>query len=701
MNVVMKRAGWKLGAIAGALGALMLFATPARAVDNDGYFQVDGDVCGGGAVSGAGATNCVDTGGPPPPVIQPGGQDDWDTLITCSGTAGACTPNNPPGNAAETPAFIFESTNLVFTGGGSKDQLDIPKWNWKLGTTPDKDAIVEAFAAVYKPTTGSRAGHKLIYFGANRFAVDGDAQIGFWFFQNDIARNTAGGFDGKHKVGDVLILSNFVKGGGQSNIQVFVVQSVDSKGNVTFGTPLGANNTNGNKVCLGAINPSTGLPDTACAATNGVVTTALDPGFQGKGFSKGLYDVVGFFEGGIDLTQFADFAGFPGLGSECFGSFMVETRSSQSITAVLKDFALGPFEGCSAQAKTEIHLNPNHVDVQGTTVPEQSTIHDKLILTAGLGNPAVGGTATFKFFSTADCTGTVTATDGPFNLVATNPQTNPATSSVESGNHGPLAAGSYSFQATYNGDDTNYPNKITSACETITVSSPGIGISKSCTASYSGSTVTVSFSGTVTNTGSEDLHGVAITDTPTSSDITQPTGGLLAKGGTFNYSGSYTIAWPGGNSATFTDTARVDASGVNNGAVFSTAPASCGITVNPSITVSKSCTNILVLDSGKLVVKANFSGTVTNTGDTPLTIASIGDSPTATITGCSAGTALAASGGSCNYSGSYFPTALTTTGGTAADTVTVHATVVLSGADLPKTANATCNLCPLPSTGAP
>jgi hypothetical protein len=710
-----KRGSCLTAAFATSFSVFMLFASPVRAVDNDGYFQLEGDICGGGSRT-AGATNCVDNAGPPPPVIQPGGQDDWDTILTCSDVLGHCVPNTPPGNATETPAFIFESTNLVFTGGGSKDQLDIPKWNWKLGSTPDKDSIVEAFATVYRPTTGLRAGHKLIYFGANRFAVDGDAQIGFWFFQNNVTRNANGGFDGVHKPGDVLILSNFVKGGGQSNIQVFVVQSVDSKNNVTFGSPLGANNTNGNKVCLGLPNPNNNnLPDTACAATNGAPSTALDPNFTGKGFNQGMYDVVGFFEGGIDLHDAAIATGIPGLDTECFGSFMVETRSSQSITAVLKDFALGPFEGCSATAKTEIHLGTDSAsppDVQGTTVPEKSTIHDKLILTASLGSPAVAGTATFKFYSTADCTGTVTATDGPFSLAATNPQTNPATSSVESSSHGPLSAGNYSFQAAYNGDDPNYPDKITSACETITVSSPGVGITKSCTAAYSGSVVTVSFSGTVTNTGSEDLHGVSITDSPASGNITQPSGGLLAKGGTFDYAGSYTTSWPsgGGTKATFTDTARVDALGVNNGAVSGTAPASCDITIAPSITVSKTCTNVLVLDSGKLVVKASFSGTVTNSGDTPLTLSSISDSPTATITGCSAGMALAA-GASCNYAGSYFPTSLTggtvtdengkSGNGTASDTMSVSATVVLTGGTVSQTNDATCNLCPLPAGGAP
>src|SRR5206468_4044337 len=110
---------------------------------------------------------CVDT-----PTVA----DDWDTLFTCAaagGTEGACTINVPPGSAAETPAFIYDNggtagaNSSVFTSGGSKDQADIPSWLWKDGSVPDKDNIVEAFAAVYRPTSGNRADHKILYFGAN------------------------------------------------------------------------------------------------------------------------------------------------------------------------------------------------------------------------------------------------------------------------------------------------------------------------------------------------------------------------------------------------------------------------------------------------------------------------------------------------------------------------------------------------------
>jgi len=47
-----------------------------------------------------------------------------------------------------------------------------------------------------------------------------------------------------------------------------------------------------------------------------------------------------FYEGGVDLTSI-------GFGDTCFSTFLLETRSSATIDAILKDFALGSFNTCS------------------------------------------------------------------------------------------------------------------------------------------------------------------------------------------------------------------------------------------------------------------------------------------------------------------------------------------------------------------
>src|SRR2546426_10978290 len=257
------------------LGALALGATPALAAHNDGVFQIDGDAraatCGGSFPGTIGCTG-----------------DDWDKLYTCpaDGVLG-CTKATPGvGNsaAAISDLVVDLSPVSIFTGGGSKDQLDITQWLWKDGSVPDKDDLIEAFAALYKPIGGPRAGDKIIYFGANRLAVNGDAQIGFWFLQKAVSLKSDGTFQdssggpGHHLPGDILILSNFVQGGGTSNIQAWVVASVNGDGSVTLSQLI-----NGTAGASGVCNPAGALPAAgACAATNGSGVPALHPDLISK-----------------------------------------------------------------------------------------------------------------------------------------------------------------------------------------------------------------------------------------------------------------------------------------------------------------------------------------------------------------------------------------------------------------------------------
>src|SRR5260370_23549001 len=150
------------------LAAMALGATPAFATHNDGIFQLDGDAkaatCGGAFGGTIGCTG-----------------DDWDNLYTCpaDGVLG-CTKATPGvGNSAIaiSDLVVDLSPASIFTGGGSKDQLDITQWNWKDGGVPDKDDLIEAFAALYKPIGGPRAADQALTFGANRLAVNGYAKI--------------------------------------------------------------------------------------------------------------------------------------------------------------------------------------------------------------------------------------------------------------------------------------------------------------------------------------------------------------------------------------------------------------------------------------------------------------------------------------------------------------------------------------------
>ncbi|HET8782003.1 MAG TPA: hypothetical protein VFM63_06275 [Pyrinomonadaceae bacterium] len=242
--------------------------------------------------------------------------DDWETLNNGGGSAIATTLD-ANGNPVEIPDLGGQT---IFTTGGSKDDLDISQWRHKAGNVPPKDEITNAYAAAYQSGTDT-----YVVFGADRFAQNGDAVIGFWFFQNEVSLITtgpdAGKFNGVHKNGDVLILSDFSQGGGEVTIRVF-----------KWNAPGGA--IDGTLDLIGTGFGCTNSP-LFCAEVN----TAPTPSPWAYTPSQGpanIFPTGAFFEGGINLTQL-------GITNVCFSSFLAETRSSTSVDATLKDFVTGTF----------------------------------------------------------------------------------------------------------------------------------------------------------------------------------------------------------------------------------------------------------------------------------------------------------------------------------------------------------------------
>ena len=95
-----------------------------------------------------------------------------------------------------------------------------------------------------------------------------------------------------------------------------------------------------------------------------------------------------------------------------------------------------------------------------THVPLGTSIYDIATLSGQVGSFSfAGGTITFNFYSSIDCTGTPAAETGVG-----------LTAPIKSSNHGPLAAGSYSFAAKYvHGTNTNYTDSDLSSCEPFIV----------------------------------------------------------------------------------------------------------------------------------------------------------------------------------------------------------------------------------------
>src|SRR5215471_3158959 len=242
------------------------------------------------------------------------GLDDWAILDAGGGSAVARTvdSNGQPVNIPDPDG------QTIFTTGGSKDPLDIPNWHFTGGSVPDKDEITNANAAAYTAPNNDL----IVVFGADRFAQNGDSQIGFWFFKSDVHPIPGtGNFSGQHQIGDLLVLSNFTQGGGISTILVY--EWVGSGG--SDGT-------------LNLVASST-LPCSTATVACGQVNTASTPApwpYTPKSGPAGSFPQGGFYEGGINLTQL-------GISNECFSSFLAETRSSQSVSATLKDFVEGHF----------------------------------------------------------------------------------------------------------------------------------------------------------------------------------------------------------------------------------------------------------------------------------------------------------------------------------------------------------------------
>jgi hypothetical protein len=501
-----------------AIGALW---AAVNYVDNETVFELDGNALNTATPTGT----------------------DWQTL-------------NPPNYGANgSLARFFKADGLggsIFTTGGSKDYNDISDWKFTSGTSPDKDEIMNAYAAAYN--LGGQLG---IYFGADRYSNDGNANIGFWFLQADVACGTGaectgnGGFTGNHVAGDILVVSEFVGGGDTPVIKVF--KWVGSGGSEHQGTTDLIYSSDTAKC-----QPGSGT-NTVCGIVNAESTQATWPYAPKPNIGPaGYFPTATFFEGGINLNALL------GDNLPCFSSFIAATRSSATISAVLKDFVVGSFDTCGVtiaktcgsctitDAGTKFSYgysgrvtntgfsklyNVDVIDDNGTpaNTADDTTFH---LNELGAGAYWDFGPATFKL--------TVT------------PAINRASVKAASSPSGP---------------QTITANAEPATCPTCTVNAALVP-SKTCESKLevkSGYVVVrVDYAGTVTNNGDVALTNVTLTDdsgTPgvTSDDKTIILPGTLAPGEVKNFSSFYypasgTEVTPG--RLQFTDTVKVTATPV-------------------------------------------------------------------------------------------------------------------------------------------
>jgi hypothetical protein len=341
--------------------------------------------------------------------------DDWSDVFAGTSSADATT-------------FLEESDRgdrsaSIFTGGGSKDPELISSWKWKDGSggLPDKDNLQNAFAARYGD---------LLVFGSDRFDNSGDAQQGFWFFQEEVATNPDGTFRGAHTEGDLLILSDFSIGGTVSTIAIY--RWVESGGDVAphldvlFDSAVFGNNAAN---CL--VDPTNPASAKTSGDVCGVVNPSSTTGNQTGGWNftdksgNDFYLQGEFFEGGIDLSAFPEFTG------ACFASFAAETRSSRSPTATLKDFVLGGFQACESSVTTEQSWIPN--DSATVAVPDASSWSGNVTFTLHAGS----------------CAGPVLYTEGPKAVSTASPTTSTTNAGAGSGGYTATATGDFFWQVDF------------------------------------------------------------------------------------------------------------------------------------------------------------------------------------------------------------------------------------------------------------
>ena len=409
-----------LTAVGCAIGMATLGVGPAFAV-HDEAFQLDGDVSASTTTTVGGTTQTV----------------DWDSIFTAAGAKKSPLP-------AGFTAAVFDRDFVTNANGtfntsdattfttGSKDTLPISGWQCTASANVNsKIDVMNSYATAYTAANGDQ----ILYFALERNANTGDANVAFWFLQDQNVGCTDNGgtatFTGVHTDGDLLVVSAFTNGGVVSNIDTY---RWDGGANGALNpTPVASSH--------GADCKTTGANDNSCATVNsGTIQTPWPTANKQDGAGHSLRSTE-FFEGGLNLTA-------TGLGGKCFNTFMADTRSSQSLTATLFDYSLGTLGECASTIVTTPSIS------SPTTIPASGTI-------AGVtdsANLTVTGISTFS--------GTITwSICGPLGLATTSncfsggSQVGSALTVTTAGTYVSPAvtitsAGRYCWRAVFSGDAT-------------------------------------------------------------------------------------------------------------------------------------------------------------------------------------------------------------------------------------------------------
>lgn len=330
------------GALAGsmiALSAITALAAPS------GWLAVDGSIRSvTGAVRDWANSGIGGPAGCPAGAVDVGGTGG---LFNCGAPGAGSAPPSPPTltpAAAADPsiigsAFIVDPISgdttacglgdpTVFAGG-SKNGDAINSYSETTQSVPAKDDLGNVYAVSH---TRADNGHPELYFAAERLVNNGDSHIDFEFLQDRItvASACSGAFVGHRTEGDLLATVDFTVGGSLAGVTVYQWHCLAEPGpqppDGTLCDPSGTTPPQHYQ--------SIGTPPSLSFLVN--ATTVPCGGWVCRDKITGNSTQVAandFMEGGIDLQ------GLPFTG--CFNTFWPHTRTAQSFTSTLKDFA-GP-----------------------------------------------------------------------------------------------------------------------------------------------------------------------------------------------------------------------------------------------------------------------------------------------------------------------------------------------------------------------
>jgi uncharacterized repeat protein (TIGR01451 family) len=422
------------------LSQIAIFPSRVGAVDATGQFEMDGNVVHDSATA--------------PPY-------DWASLFDASGNA--ITPK--PANMLDS-AFVKDAANpdnTYFQSNKDIQQIGTGaagQWSCSPINNPTpKDDIQNVYAAVFTIPAGApeNAGHTVLNLGIERLSNNGDSFAGFWLLKDPtVGCSGTNNFSGKHQTGDTLILTNFTNGGGAANVSVF--QWTGGPTGSLSTTPLATGN-----VC--GVAPGGTAGDSVCAISN--AATISSP------WTPTSHQTNTFTEAAIDLTNVFSAGSTSG---PCFSNFLGETRSSQEITATLKDFGGGLLNTCTQPPVATTASGHGSVQFPGSAQHDRATV---------AGTPTPTGTATFFLCSPGQVTGAGcpsgagTQVGAPVALNVGVAQSTPDVTGSTTPND--LALGTYCWGVQYTPDQasqdiylSSYGTDNTNECFTVAKASPSM-----------------------------------------------------------------------------------------------------------------------------------------------------------------------------------------------------------------------------------